>query len=124
MFFDAKLAPHVAEFRGDFTLHYGDEAFRVKRSDDLNKIEISEYDNQSCSLMPPRDRSEEELLQVLRDAEELAAKWSLNSWGGLGKFFDESLRERTTKAAAERLRLREAQVARRLPRGARRLVQR
>ena len=109
MLFDAKLAPHVAEFRGDFTLHYGAEreSFRVKRCDEPDKIEISkieilEYDRPSCPPATPRGRSREELLQVLRDAEELAVQWGLNSWGGLGRCFAESLAERVNASAQKK----------------------
>ena len=104
MLFDARLAPHVAEFRGDFTLHYGDEreSFRVKRCDEPNKIEILEYDRPSCLPAAPRGRSREELLQVLRDAEELAVQWGLNSWGGLGRRFAESLAERVNASAQKK----------------------
>jgi len=119
MYVENKHALNAARYGGDIHLRYDPERFLVRYSCEFDRIQILEWDGSSYSTMLPRDRSEDELLQVLRDANEVTSDKGYNPWVSIRQDFAESLAVRT-----KRRQLRDEQVAKRLPRGARRLTRR
>jgi len=100
MYVENKHAPNAARFGGEIHLRYDSERFMVRYSYEFDRIQILEWDGASFSTMLPRDRSENDLLQVLRDADALAAPMGYTIWGRIDKTFGETLADRASDSSA------------------------
>ena len=125
MFFHVMRAPNVARYGGEIHLQYdrGNVKFLVRYSCGMDRICLLQWDDSysvggSYSPTAARDRDAAEIEQVLRDADDLASRKGYNPWVSIRKAFSETLADRVSDSVR-----RQQQVAKRLPRGARRQAQ-